>query len=712
VEERLEKPLEEYLEKISELEKTLRKKDREISRLKTAVEQEKIYANARANVIAAQTIAHRVRDRYLQLLLDNSLSVIICIDQDGSIVFCSNTLLNLAGITDGSESGRKIDALLRSFCEEAFITLITDNLSGVLVDNESCSVRVETSLSGNADDKRKFIIDFIPMMSGDSGNEGAMVIFHDVTDIERAREDAERASAAKSEFLSNMSHEMRTPMNAIIGMTAIARNSDSPERKEYCLHKIEDASTHLLGVINDILDMSKIEANKLELSLESFNFERMIHKVVNVINFRVDEKQLHFSVVLDQAIPSALIGDDQRLTQVITNLLSNAVKFTPEGGDVRLTALLAGKENGFYTMQIEVSDSGIGISKEQQPRLFTSFEQADSGTSRKFGGTGLGLAISKRLIEMMGGSIWVESEPNEGATFIFTFRAERGEDPNKNQLSKKISSSDVRLMVVDDDPATLEYFCVEAERLNVFCALASSGAAALDLIAVNGFYDIYFIDWKMPGMNGIELARRIKELCVDRPSMVIMISSTEWSVIEEDAKDAGVDHYLQKPLFRSDIINCLNNCFDMSNSDDNKNNTEQNDVSGFRILLVEDVEINREIVLALLEPSNLTIDCAENGIAAVKMVIEAQEPYDMIFMDLQMPEMDGFEATRRIRAIDAEKRLAGVPIVAMTANVFREDIEKCLESGMNDHIGKPLDLEAVMEKLRMYLPLGERRKPC
>jgi CheY-like chemotaxis protein len=429
----------------------------------------------------------------------------------------------------------------------------------------------------------------------------------------------------------------------------------------------------------------------------------MIHKAVNVINFRVDERNQNLTVKLDSTIPDYLIGDDQRLTQIITNLLSNAVKFTPDGGNLFLVARLVDYENGFFTVQIDVIDSGIGISKEQQARLFSPFQQADSGTSREFGGTGLGLAISKRLIEMMNGRIWVESDLGKGATFSFTFQAEQGEVKNLNLLSGDVTWKTVRWLVIDDCPETLEYFSIEAARLSISCDLVSSGEAALELIEKNGLYDIYFIDWKMPGMNGIEVARRIKDLSAGKPSMVIMISATEWSVISSEANEAGVDRFLQKPLFHSDIVDCLNECFGLDQSEIVKVQDESDDFNGYRILLVEDVEINREIVIAILEPTGLAIECAENGKVALEMVQNAPKPYDVIFMDLQMPEMDGYEATRKIREFEKASASLQVPIIAMTANVFREDVEKCLEEGMNDHIGKPLDFEKVLEKLRIHL---------
>ena len=381
---------------------------------------------------------------------------------------------------------------------------------------------------------------------------------------------AETANRAKSNFLANMSHEIRTPMNAIIGMTSIGKTAADAEKMTYSFGKIEEASKHLLGIINDILDMSKIEAGKFELSPHEFNFEKMLQRVVNVITFRTDEKQQKFTVHIDGAIPQNLIGDDQRIAQVVTNLLGNAVKFTPSEGSVTLDAKFCGEEEGLCAVQVKVTDSGIGISPEQQTRLFQSFQQAESNTTRKYGGTGLGLAISKSIVEMMGGEIWVESTLGEGSSFIFTFRAARGAGEEKRPPVKK----------ADTD--------------------------------IDGVF------------------------------------------------------------------------------------------AGRRILLAEDVEINREIVIALLEPTQLGIDCAENGVEAVNMFRAAPDKYDLIFMDLQMPEMDGYDATRKIRAMDAPKA-KNIPIIAMTANVFKEDIESCLAAGMNGHIGKPLDFDEVVAKLREFL---------
>ncbi|MDR2070722.1 MAG: response regulator [Treponema sp.] len=566
--------------------------------------------------------------------------------------------------------------------------------------------------------KRSFFEEEITIL-----RSGSMMIINSIQRNEMARhlksafEAANEASRAKSDFLANMSHEIRTPMNAIIGMTAIAKASSETERKDYCLAKIEDASNHLLGVINDILDMSKIEANKFEISPTEFVFEKMLQRVVNVVNFRVDEKHQSFSVYIDKKIPRTLIGDDQRLAQVITNLLGNAVKFTPEYGSINLNASLVKEEGDVCILQIEVRDTGIGISQEQQERLFKSFQQAESSTSRKFGGTGLGLAISKRIVEMMGGRIWIDSELDKGSAFFFTIQAGRGLEEKHEMLGPGVNWNNIRVLMVDDDPVIREYFLeIVQDGFGVSCDVAADAKEAIDFIEKKGAYNIYFIDWKMPGMNGIDLTRWIKAKNFS-DSVVIMISAAEWSVIEADAKNAGVNKFLQKPLFPSSIANIINGCFGVNNltAVEKEQDLEEEDLEGdnfknYRIILAEDVDINREIVLTVLEPTKLAIDCAENGAVALRLFQEAPEKYNMIFMDIQMPEMDGYEAARQIRKFEQEwherqsqEHFRAIPIIAMTANVFREDIEKCLAAGMNDHLGKPLDFDEVFVKLRKYL---------
>jgi signal transduction histidine kinase/DNA-binding response OmpR family regulator len=532
----------------------------------------------------------------------------------------------------------------------------------------------------------------------------AGAIVRDIMDRERAEalEQAVQASQAKSDFLSNMSHEMRTPMNAIIGMASIGSAADSISRKDYAFNKIEEASTHLLGVINDILDMSKIEANKLELSHIEFNFEKMLRKVCNVVSFKIDEGRQVFHVSVDQRIPINLIGDDQRLAQVITNLLSNATKFTPEGGVLRLDAKYLQEENEHVTLQIRVTDSGIGISPEQQERLFSSFQQAESGTARKYGGTGLGLAISKRIIESMGGKIWIESELGKGASFIFTVQLLRGSGVRAGQLAEGVDWGNLRVLVADGDSYVRSFFSDLSECYGITCDVAADDRGALELIDANGSYDVYFVDWEITDADGGEFVRHVRERKANAP-FITMFSSTEWSNVKEDSRHHGLAQYLTKPLFPSTIVEVINELIGTEHL--TKAGPAQEDMDNYEgrtVLLAEDVEVNQEIVLALLGPSGLTIDIANDGLEALDMFEKAPERYDAIFMDVQMPNMDGLEATQRIRALDVP-RAQNIPIIAMTANVFREDVDKCFAVGMDDHVGKPIDINEVLKKLRRFL---------
>jgi PAS domain S-box-containing protein len=387
---------------------------------------------------------------------------------------------------------------------------------------------------------------------------------------EKLMEQAQAASKAKSEFLANMSHEIRTPMNAINGMTVIGKSATDISKKDYCFGKIENASQHLLGVINDILDMSKIEASKFDLSDDEFDFEKMLQRVIHIITFHSDEKKQTLKVHIDDAIPRMLVGDDQHLAQVITNLLSNSVKFTPDYGVIELDAVLLGEDSGLLTVRVSVKDNGIGISPSQQMNLFDSFHQADSRTSRIFGGTGLGLAICKKIIEMMDGEITLQSELGKGSVFSFTFKTKRSAEAAESQ----------------------------------------SEASAFD------------------------------ESC-------------------------GI-------------------------------------FEGKRILIAEDVDVNREIIESLLESTHAQIVSVDNGVKAVEAFKVSD--FDLVLMDVQMPKMDGYEATRTIRGIERGKTVAKpTPIIAMTANVFKESVDKCIESGMDTHIGKPFDVDELFGVLRKFL---------
>jgi PAS domain S-box-containing protein len=531
------------------------------------------------------------------------------IDDEGHVLYLSDRLAQLAGLENSSQAvGHLLSDLFR---EGKFKTLFSEITQIEGYHEDTFSVQEESG-------KQWYLKVTADRLRGES--EGILIDIADITPIVEARIDAEEASRAKSAFLANMSHEIRTPMNAIIGMTDIGGKAESLERKDYAFAKIKKASHHLLGVINDILDMSKIEANKLELSNISFSFEEMLSRVADIIRFRTNERKQHFVVEIDPAIPPRLFGDDQRLAQVITNLLGNAVKFTPEGGTVTLCAeLLSGSDEfllgplehacaecagragyakfpGFdgltertsllpgdddvVTLRVTISDTGIGITNEQKVHLFEQFEQAESSTTRKYGGTGLGLAISKEIIMKMGGIIDVTSAQGEGSSFFFIVPMRRVEE-DENDVDES-TNTDARAKLTSD----LE----------------------------------------------------------------------------------GDDGFLE----------------------------------GRRLLLVEDVEVNREIVSALLESTRIGIDFAEDGQQALDMFVADPKRYDIIFMDVQMPVMDGYDATRRIRELDAPESRT-IPIIALTANVFREDIDRALGAGMNGHLGKPLDCQEMLVVLGTYL---------
>ncbi|MDR1615777.1 MAG: response regulator [Syntrophomonadaceae bacterium] len=661
----------------------------------------------------ANETAKELSNFYNKLLLKNTPGITCMFDEEMRFVLGSDHVVALLGYSDMREIVEQpFSVLFGKIIPQEWVTLTSERCMEVMRD--VCLERYEEKITLLDGSEFVFKIEITPAIEHKGVCRGVIIVMSDITELSKAKMTAEKASHAKSDFLANMSHEMRTPMNAIIGMTGIGKSASSIEKKDYAFQKIENASTHLLGVINDILDMSKIEANKLELSPDAFNLEKMVQQAVNVINFRVDEKQQDFSVYIDRRIPRILIGDAQRLAQVISNLLSNAVKFTPEQGNIRMDIHLLEEKAGICALQVDVSDNGIGISEEQQARLFASFQQAESSTSRKFGGTGLGLALSKRIVELMGGQIWINSAPGMGATFSFTVQVERGPEEQINLFKPGINRGNIRVLAVDDALEIREYFAEIALELGIACDVAAGGEESCALIEQNGPYDIYFVDWKMPGMNGIELVHRIRSHYRD-DAFIIMLSSAEWSTIEQEAKQAGVNKFLPKPLFFSMIADCIDELLSADSpvtaaEPARPAESESDCFKEFRVLLAEDVEINREIVLALLEPTELKIDCAENGAVALQMFSSTPDRYDMIFMDVQMPEMDGYEATRRIRALDIPHAKT-IPIIAMTANVFREDVEKCLEAGMNGHIAKPIDFDEVRVQLKEYLMPKSKNGP-
>ena len=521
--------------------------------------------------------------------------------------------------------------------------------------------------------------------------------------LEIAVKEAENASRSKGEFLSRMSHEIRTPLNAIIGMSKIADSSDDLCKIKDCLHKIDSSSKHLLGLINDVLDMSKIEAERFVLSPFKFRFEEMLKDISNVVSIKADEKNQDFEIIIGSGLPEYFYADELRLRQVITNLISNSIKFTPENGTIRLNTKLLNMENDIATVEFTVSDTGIGISPEQQKALFQPFIQADDGITRKYGGTGLGLAICKKIIEMMDGQIYIESALGTGSSFIFNIKIKVLPYIENKDV---IKFDDMHALVVDDSYETREYMTQILDNFGIRSETASDGFDALDKINLalkkGDRYNIFFIDWAMPGINGIETTKRIRKLMNDH-SFVIMISATAWNEIESEAADAGIYSFIAKPLFPSTVFNTLR---EISGKTEKKSVELDKagipNLEGYKVLIVEDIEINREIAAALLEPTKIKIDFAINGIDAVTKYNNSKGDYDIILMDIHMPEMNGYDATTRIRSTDDPKSRE-ISILAMTADAFKEDIDKCKSVGMNDHISKPINEDILYRKIVQYI---------
>ena len=530
-------------------------------------------------------------------------------------------------------------------------------------------------------------------------------------EAERALFRAEQqANRAKSEFLSRMSHEMRTPMNAIIGMTKIAETTDDVPRLKYCLDTIGVSSRHLLRIINDVLDMSKIEAGKFELENVPMNIEKMLMKVFNIVIDNMEKKEQKFKVTLGKDLTLNYIADDLRLSQVLTNLLSNAVKFTPEGGTISLHAEEAGRDEQTTKVRFSVSDTGIGMTEDQISRLFNAFEQADGSVSRKYGGTGLGLVISKKIVEKMGGNIWVESEIEKGSTFFFDVVLERSSHQD-TVIFDGIRPEDIRVLIIEADDDIRRHFLNLTNKFGIHADTAESTDAALALVdeASSGAreYDIVFLDYDMPGTSCIDFVNELSNR-ISKNTVIIITTYLEWSHIEDIALENNLTHYIMKPLFPSSILDAINEVVgDKLKKLDIKTDKTPDapDLSDLYVLLAEDVDINREIFITLLEDTQIKIDSAENGAIAVAMFRENPEKYDLIIMDIQMPEMDGYQATMAIREMGTPQA-KNIPIIAMTANAFKEDVDRCIESGMNDHLAKPIDEKAVIEKIISYTRKG------
>ena len=560
--------------------------------------------------------------------------------------------------------------------------------------------------------KRQFKIRVYPVFS-DGTLTQRIIVLADQTEalayqqtLSDALENARNANAAKSSFLSHMSHEIRTPMNAIIGMTTIAMSRlDDRARLEDCLGKIAQSSRHLLGLINDVLDMSKIEGGRLSIAHEPFNFRLSLQGIVNLIQPQIQEQGQNFEVSLSEVDEEELNGDAMRLNQILINLLSNAVKFTPRGGSIRLDIRQVHKNRNNVRFRFIIRDTGIGMSEEFISRLYMPFEQATASTASKFGGTGLGMAITQNLVSLLGGMISVKSKEGRGTEFT----VELPFGLSGRQTSRELSALDpLKVLVVDDDPGTCEHASLLLGRMGLRARWVLAGKEAVDLILrareCGDDYDVCLIDWQMPDMDGVETARRIRRE-VGPDTLIIIISAYDWSPIEREAREAGVNAFINKPFFASTLHDTLLSItrHAPAKAEVSVPNRREYDFSGRRILLVEDNEFNREVAKEFLEMTGAAVECAGDGREALEK-FTSSEPghYALILMDVQMPVMSGYEATRAIRASD-HAEAETIHILAMTANAFSEDIAAAVAAGMNGHLAKPIDVAALYRLIASHL---------
>ena len=648
--------------------------------------------------------ALRQSRQLLESVLENSPAVIYAKLRDGRYTFINREWELVCNLTRQQVLGRTdLDLFPTEIAEQFRSNDLAVMTAGSLVESEE---RVD-SPSG----EQLFLSKKVPLISSNGEVEGLCGISTNITNIRRtelalreAKAAAEDATKAKSEFLANMSHEIRTPLNAIIGLSHLCLRADLSERQHDYVSKIRAAGASLLDLINSILDFSKIEAGKLDLVVSRFAMDEVLEKLLTLVAQKVQDKgiELLFDVAPD--IPPALLGDPLRLGQILTNLLSNAVKFT-EHGEIRLVAEIRERVGDRVKLRFSVSDTGIGMTEEQAKRLFQPFSQADSSTSRRYGGTGLGLAISKTLVEMMEGSIHVDTEPEKGSTFSFDIVLGIPDVGARKVVPWQLSN--LKVLVVDDNAYAREIMRSLLKTLGAVVAQASSGVEAIEAVERaddERQFDVILMDWHMPGMNGIEAAQRIKanRALTTHPTIVIVTAFGREEVYAE-AKRTGLNHILIKPVTSSTLVDTL---IEISVPTDTvpilrERDNSAYDLSGLRVLLAEDNKINQQIAVELLEHVGASVEIANNGREAIEKLTAkgADSLFDIVLMDLQMPEVDGYQAVAQIRA---EPNLIALPIIALTAHALSEERERCLAAGMHGHVSKPIDPEALYATLLQF----------